>query len=53
MSSASRFHGQITRLAGDQAAEASAHHAVDIAKRKLGERGQVWWTDGSPDLSTW
>jgi hypothetical protein len=32
-------------------AEAAAHHAVDVAKRKLGERGRVWWTDGSPDLN--
>ena len=32
-------------------AEAAAHHAVDVAKRKLGERGPVWWTDGSPDLN--
>jgi hypothetical protein len=39
------------RLAGDRTAEAAAHHAVDIAKRKLGERGPVWWTDGSPDLN--
>jgi hypothetical protein len=37
------------KLAGDHAAEAAAHHAVDVAKRKLGERGPVWWTDGSPD----
>ena len=22
---------------------------VDAAKRALGERGPVWWTDGSPD----
>jgi hypothetical protein len=33
------------------AAETAAHHAVDVAKRKLGERGPVWWTDGSPDLN--
>jgi hypothetical protein len=39
------------KLAGDQAAEAAAHHAVDVAKRKLGERGPVWWVDGSPDLN--
>jgi hypothetical protein len=39
------------RLAGDQAAEAEAHHAVDVAKNKLGERGPVWWTDGSADLN--
>jgi hypothetical protein len=39
------------KLAEDPAAEAAAHHAVDVAKRKLGERGPVWWTDGSPDLN--
>ena len=39
------------KIAGDQTAEAAAHHAVDVAKRKLGERGPVWWTDGSPDLN--
>jgi hypothetical protein len=39
------------KLTGDYAAEASAHHAVDVVKRKLGERGPGWWTDGSPDLN--
>lgn len=39
------------KIAGDQTAEAAAHHAVDVAKRKLGERGPVWWTGGSPDLN--
>jgi DNA end-binding protein Ku len=34
---------------GDQDAEAAAHRAVDDAKRALGERGPVWWKDGSPD----
>jgi hypothetical protein len=29
-------------------AEATAHRAVDEA---LGERGAVWWGDGSPDLN--
>jgi hypothetical protein len=24
---------------------------VDAAKRALGERGPVWWTDGAPDLN--
>jgi hypothetical protein len=38
------------KLAGDQAAEAAAHRAVDVVKRELGERGPVWWTDGTPDL---
>jgi hypothetical protein len=39
------------KLAGDQTAEAAAHHAVDVVKRKLGERGPAWWTDGAPDLN--
>lgn len=25
--------------------------ATDMAKRALGERGPVWWTDGAPDLN--
>jgi hypothetical protein len=28
-----------------------ARKAVDTAKIALGERGPVWWTDGSPDLN--
>jgi hypothetical protein len=39
------------KLAGDHAAETVAHDPVDVAKQKLGERGPVWWTDGSPDLN--
>ncbi|MEQ6247626.1 hypothetical protein ABMC89_01910 [Sulfitobacter sp. HNIBRBA3233] len=35
--------------AGDAQAERSARDAVDAAKRKLGERGPVWWDDGAPD----
>ena len=31
----------------DALAEARAE--VDAAKRALGERGPVWWTDGAPD----
>lgn len=34
--------------AGDMAA---ARAAVDAAKRALGERGPVWWSDGSPDFN--
>jgi len=37
------------RRAGDRAAGAAAKRAVDEAKRALGERGPVWWTDGAPD----
>ncbi|WP_426954769.1 hypothetical protein [Muricoccus radiodurans] len=37
--------------AGDDAALKAARAAVDAAKRGLGERGPVWWTDGAPDLN--
>jgi hypothetical protein len=40
-----------SRAAGDHEAEAAAHSAVDSAKHALGERGPVWWTDGTPDLN--
>ena len=29
----------------------SAREQVDRAKRALGERGPVWWTDGAPDFN--
>ena len=28
-----------------------ARGRVDVAKRALGERGQVWWTNGTPDYN--
>jgi len=31
--------------------ERAARDAVDAAKRRLGERGPVWWDDGAPDDS--
>jgi hypothetical protein len=36
---------------GDTAELALARKAVDTTKTALGERGSVWWTDGSPDLN--
>lgn len=36
---------------GDAAALAAARSRVNAAKIGLGERGPVWWTDGSPDLN--
>jgi len=36
---------------GDEAALRNARAAVDAAKRALGERGPVWWTDGAPDYN--
>jgi len=41
----------IARRRGDGTAEDAAHAAVDRAKRALGERGAVWWDDGTPDLN--
>jgi hypothetical protein len=35
----------------DREAEAKAHRVVDEIKQALGERGPVWWDDGSPDLN--
>src|SRR5271165_3430767 len=48
---AARRAVKAAKLGGDQAAEAAAHHSVDAVKRELGERGPVWWTDGSPDFN--
>jgi len=39
------------KASGDGAALAAARQEVDIAKRGLGERGPVWWTDGAPCCS--
>lgn len=36
---------------GDAAQLTLARKAVDTAKIALGERGPVWWTDGTPDLN--
>jgi hypothetical protein len=41
----------LAKKAGDLDAECSARVAVDAAKRALGERGPVWWTDGAPDYN--
>lgn len=36
---------------GDREAERAARRGVDRAKRALGERGPVWWSDGAPDYN--
>lgn len=41
----------VARKAGEPEAERAARAAVDEAKRALGERGPVWWTDGAPDYN--
>jgi hypothetical protein len=35
--------------AKDQFGVEAARATIDTSKRKLGERGDVWWTDGAPD----
>jgi hypothetical protein len=37
--------------AGNDAARNAARLQVDAAKVSLGERGPVWWEDGSPDFN--
>ena len=37
--------------AGDADAREAARSRVDAAKHALGERGPVWWDDGTPDLT--
>lgn len=37
------------RDAPDDDARRAARQRVDAAKRRLGERGPVWWDDGAPD----
>ena len=39
------------RRAGDAASEREARSRVHAAKVSLGERGPVWWDDGSPDYN--
>lgn len=36
---------------GDAEAVREARARVDQAKRQLGERGPVWWSDDAPDLN--
>ncbi|ALK98908.1 hypothetical protein AB595_01410 [Massilia sp. WF1] len=48
---AARRRVGLARKAGDADAERSARAAVDEAKRALGERGPVWWSDGAPDYN--
>ena len=36
---------------GDEEAREQARQEVEDAKVALGERGPVWWTDGTPDVN--
>ncbi len=46
-----RRAGRTAREDKDAAAMRQARAAVDCAKRALGERGPVWWSDGAPDFN--
>lgn len=48
--SARRAKQQAMR-ANDAVAREQARKRVDAAKRMLGERGLVWWSDGAPDYN--
>jgi hypothetical protein len=37
--------------AGDEKGREKAKQRINAAKIALGERGPVWWTDGSPDFN--
>ena len=39
------------KLAADDALMKDARRRVQAAKEGLGERGAVWWDDGSPDFN--
>lgn len=39
------------KKSGDPKDMSKARAGVDKAKRGLGERGPVWWTDGTPDYN--
>jgi hypothetical protein len=39
------------KQSGDGGELRSAREEVDRAKRALGERGPVWWSDGAPDYN--
>lgn len=41
----------IAKRAGNTESERAARAVVDAAKRALGERGPVWWSDGAPDYN--
>ena len=48
---AARRAVSVARRRGDPEAVRIARGRIDRAKRALGERGPVWWTDGAPDYN--
>ncbi|MET0362449.1 MAG: hypothetical protein ABW048_11955 [Sphingobium sp.] len=41
----------LAKKSGDVDGERAARSSVHRAKQALGERGPVWWTDGTPDYN--
>lgn len=39
------------KRSGDEEGERNARRVVNSAKEALGERGPVWWSDGTPDFN--
>ncbi|MCF5468548.1 hypothetical protein [Pseudomonas syringae] len=48
---AARRQVKAAKASGDAEALKKARNSVDKAKVALGERGQVWWTDGAADFN--
>ena len=48
---AARREVAAAKAAADADRTARARAAVQVAKVALGERGPVWWTDGTPDFN--
>lgn len=48
---AARRAVKTAKASGDPAQIKAARALVQSAKEELGERGPVWWRDGSPDLN--
>lgn len=48
---AARREVRLAMRENDPARLKQARSAVHAAKVSLGERGEVWWTDGSPDFN--
>lgn len=41
----------VRKFRGDEEGLSQARERVNAAKVALGERGPVWWTDGTPDFN--
>lgn len=48
---AARREVKAAKASGDQDRMKAARSDVQVAKVALGERGPVWWDDGSPDFN--